>query len=117
MKDLLHATLALALAAAAVLDGAAQPLQIERLPLGSGEPGQDGFENAVPVAIDENVYHVPQYLPGFPTAATLWPRIVHVRCRQTPSLLQCDGYHWTPAMGRAEYLYFVPVIEPAGRPQ
>ena len=115
MKDILHATFALVLAAAAVLDCAAQPLTIERLPLGSGEPGQAGFENAQPVAIDENVYHVPQYLPGFPTAATLWPRIIQVRCRQTPSLLQCDGYQWVPAFGRAEYLYFVPVIEPAAR--
>lgn len=86
----------------------AQPVEIERSILGSGEPGQQGFENAVPVADD--MYHAPQYLPGSPTAASVWPRVVRVNCRRSGTGLQCDGYQWTPAMGRAEYLFFVPVI-------
>lgn len=113
-------TFAILVAAAMAAAAGAQPapqLQIERRVLGSGEPGQAGFENAVPVAIGDNVYHGPQYLPGYPTAATLWPRIVQVRCSRGQNLLQCEGYQWTPALGRAEYLYFVPVIVPAGNPQ
>lgn len=85
-------------------------VEIGRMLLGSGEPGQPGFENATPVY--NNVYHVPQYLPGYPTAATIWPRVIEVLCRQVEARLQCDGYYWTPKMGRGEYLYFVPVMAP-----
>jgi hypothetical protein len=83
-------------------------VEISRMFLGSGEPGQPGFENAT--AVYNNVYHAPQYLPGFPTAATIWPRVIEVPCRQVGASLQCEGYHWTPRMGRGEYLYFTPVL-------
>ena len=98
--------------AVAILAGALAPadaqVQIGRAPLGSGEPGQAGLENAT--LVYDNIYHVPQYLPGFPTAATLWPRVVEVPCRRAGAGLQCEGYNWTPRMGRAEYLFFVPVL-------
>lgn len=91
-------------------------VEIQRLYLGSGEPERPGYENATLVLND--VYHVPQYLPGLPTAASLWPRVIDVPCTVLPSgALRCRGYSWTPAMGRAEYLYFRPVVAastPAG---
>lgn len=84
-------------------------VEIQRLYLGSGEPERPGYENATFVLND--VYHVPQYLPGLPTAASIWPRVIDVPCTALASGgLRCQGYHWTPAMGRAEYLYFRPVL-------
>ncbi|MDB5947274.1 MAG: hypothetical protein JWQ33_2300, partial [Ramlibacter sp.] len=99
-----------AAALALALGPACAQVEIGRSLLGSGEPGQTGFENATEVY--NNIYHVPQYLPGFPTAAVLWPRVVEVPCRRVGAGLQCEGYHWTPRMGRAEYLFFVPVLVP-----
>ena len=76
--------------------------------LGSpGEPG--GYENAERVLGD--VYHVPQFLPGYPTSATLWPRVIDVPCtRAAGGEIQCQGYQWLPKYGRAEYLFFRPVL-------
>lgn len=100
---------AAAVAAGALACGAlAQTVRIERTPYGSGEPGQGGAEAAV--RVENNIYHAPQYLPGYPTAASLWPRVIRVQCQQAGDALQCDGYHWAEWMGRAEYLYFTPVI-------
>lgn len=88
---------------------AATAVEIERTFLGSGEPEQRGFENATAVINDS--YHAPQYMPGYPTAATLWARTIEVPCtRSVEGRLQCKGYQWSPAMGRAEYLYFRPVL-------
>lgn len=56
----------------------------------------------------EGIYHVPGYLPGHPTAATIWPRVVEVKCKKG----LCDGPQWTPALGRGEYLYVQAVHEP-----
>lgn len=83
--------------------------EIERQHLGSGEPGQTGFENATLVSND--AYHAPQYMPGYPTARPLWARMIEVPCtRSAEGRLQCKGYQWSPAIGRAEYLFFRPVL-------
>lgn len=80
--------------------------------LGSGVPGQVGSTDAKPVMDD--IYHAPQYLPGTPTAATIYPRVMDVECTQVGGMLNCKGYHWTPDMGRAEYLMIRPrIIKPA----
>jgi hypothetical protein len=92
-------SLCLVLACAAQADTAA--LRIERQPFGSGLQNATGTENADPVG-DLGVWHAPQYLPGFPTAATIWPRVVDVPCVHEV----CAGYSITPAMGRGEYLFF-----------
>ena len=90
----------------------AQNVNISREELGSGSPELKGLENAQ--RWDNDIFHAPQYMPGFPTAATLWPRIVDVRCDKTATGLNCDGYHWTPDLGRGEYLMIHPIIrEPA----
>jgi hypothetical protein len=80
-------------------------IKIERIYLGSGSQDAAGTENADPVA-DYGVWHVPQYMPGFPTAATIWPRVVDVQCAEDNA---CAGYLITPAMGRGEYLFFRPI--------
>ena len=79
------------------------PFSIQRTPFGSGTPDLSGYENAKPVN-GLGVWHVPQYLPGFPTAATVWPRVVSVRCKGG----LCEGYVITPELGRGEYLFVVP---------
>lgn len=76
---------------------------------GSGTPGVQGLENATPMGND--LYHAPQYMPSYPTAATIWPRVVDVPCVKTVKGLQCQGYEWQPKLGRAEYLYFRPVVK------
>ncbi|MBO9676695.1 MAG: hypothetical protein J7556_00590 [Acidovorax sp.] len=99
----------LLLAASAASQAATAPanaadLMIERVPFGSGMQNAAGPENAQPVA-DFGVWHAPQYMPGYPTAATIWPRVVLVQCKGGT----CDGYAITPNMGSGEYLFFKPV--------
>lgn len=78
--------------------------------LGTGAP-ESLDVNTLGYALPDGVYHVPQYMPGSPTAATIYPRVVDVRClRNEDGSLQCEGYHWTPDMGRAEYLLIHPVL-------
>jgi hypothetical protein len=100
----------LAIMAVALLATAtqAQSITVKNEPLGSGVPGVKGYTEALPV-LENNIYHAPQYLPYYPTAATIWPRVVELNCDATPGG-QCDGYHWTPAMGRAEYLFVTPEV-------
>ena len=82
------------------------PLSIQRQIFGSGEQGAEGEEQAQPVG-NYGVWHVPQYLPGYPTAATIWPRAITVKCKNG----DCEGYVITPQMGPGEYLFFIPVEE------
>jgi hypothetical protein len=103
MRAALLLTLALAAGAAAA------QVDVSRRPMGSGTPGSAGVERAAPVAND--LLHAPQYLPGFPTAATIWPRVVEVPCaREAGGGLRCDGYDWHPDLGRGEYLFIRPVV-------
>lgn len=73
--------------------------------LGSGSPSNTGgVENAFQVL--PGVYHSPQYLPHWPTAATLWPRVIDIECED---LKNCPAYNYAVAHGRAEYLFYRPV--------
>lgn len=87
---------------------AAQSVNVQRNDFGSGTPGATGFESAI--KWDNDLYYAPQYLPGYPTAATIWPRAVDVECKRVGSMLNCKGYNWTPEMGRGEYLMIRPHI-------
>lgn len=91
------------------------PFTIDRKLFGSGQQSGPGEEKAQPVG-SYGVWHVPQYLPGYPTAATIWPRAVIVKCKNT----HCEGYIITPELGRGEYLFFIPSDESdagsSGRP-
>lgn len=77
--------------------------RVERMAMGSGLQNARGTENAQPVG-DLGVWHVPQYMPGYPTSATIWPRVVVLQCATD----LCAGYEVTPELGRGEYLFFVP---------
>jgi hypothetical protein len=78
---------------------------IERTPLGSGTPGMTGLEKAY-LMPNDYLHFTPQYMPGFPTAATIWPRVVTVECQLVDGVSVCKGYNWLPEMGRGEYLFF-----------
>ncbi|ABM35479.1 hypothetical protein [Polaromonas naphthalenivorans] len=88
--------------------GVLAQVNIDRIPLGSGTPGNDGVENAV--EWDLNLYHAPQYMPGHPTASTIFPRAISVLCMEKETGLHCKGYNWLPEMGRTEYLMIRPMI-------
>lgn len=91
--------------------GVVPSVKIRNVPLGSGIPNalvqNDTFGTAT--SLGNGVYQVPGYLPYYPTAATIWPRVVQVRCNAGG---ECDGYSITPALGRGEYLYVQPVMVP-----
>lgn len=97
---------ALVISSAAISDNL---IVIDRINNGSGTPGQAGIENAVIVdnaKVENNILHAPQYMAGFPTAATIWPRVIEVDCKKNAqSNTKCNGYEWSPAMGRGEYLF------------
>ncbi len=106
------ALMALAMAASSA---SAQNVDIQRNAYGSGVPGKEGFENAD--VVENDIFHAPQYMAAFPTAATIWPRVVEVPCVETGAGLKCEGYNWTPKMGRGEYLFFKPKIVQPVRPE
>ena len=80
-------------------------VKIQRNLLGSGIQNEAMTADVATQVGDYGVYHVPQYMPGYPTAATIWPRVVEVKCQND----LCEGYENTPALGRGEYLFFKPV--------
>lgn len=106
--------MAIFIAAVAALAAHAGDVTVDRVHYGSGQPSLNGVENVT--VVENNVMHSPQYLPGFPTAATIWPRVVEVPCTAKGNGLQCDGYRWTPSLGRAEYLYVVPKVVEQPKP-
>lgn len=94
--------------------GVAQEIQLERRQLGSGTPAEvTTFGNETAKSVGDGMYHAPQYLPGHPTAATIFPRTVQVPCTKGSEQLECSGYNWAPEMGRGEYLFVIPkMVEP-----
>lgn len=85
--------------------------QIERMATGSGTPAvgeTNGTETAEHVA--DGAYHAPNFLPGFPTAATIWPREVPITCEldRATQRKTCSGYRVIPAIGRGEYIFVRP---------
>ena len=89
--------------------------EVERLPFGSGTPSNSvttGTESAHIVV--DGLYHVPNYMPGFPTAATIWPRELPVECESnaTDGSPHCTGYRVLPMVGRGEYIFVRPYAKP-----
>lgn len=80
-------------------------VKIQRNILGSGVQNSAITSDVATPVGDYGVYHAPQYMPGYPTAATIWPRVVEVKCQNDI----CEGYESSPALGRGEYLFFKPV--------
>ncbi|MEC4721650.1 hypothetical protein RY831_21000 [Noviherbaspirillum sp. CPCC 100848] len=113
MKAIFHA---LVLAAAAGSHAAAADLnfEVERLPFGSGTPANGAAVGTEPALhVMDGLYHVPNHLPGHPTAAVIWPREVPVECGPASVLADavCSGYRVHPAVGRGEYLFVRPVAK------
>lgn len=103
------------LVAACISTSSASEYTIERRAFGSGHSAPPGFKGSNQVydvtTHNDGIYFTPQYLPGFPTAATIWPRVVDVKCKKIGIDTVCDGYQWRPEYGRGEYLMFRPVIQ------
>jgi hypothetical protein len=83
-----------------------QAITLDNAPLGSGQVGKHGKQNAE--SVGHGMYHAPQYMPGYPTAATIWPRAFEIPCDTTTD---CSGYNWLPSLGRAEYLFVIPRVK------
>jgi hypothetical protein len=56
------------------------------------------------------LYHSSDYMPGYPTASPIFPRVVDVPCTKGDKGITCDGFNWSPSMGRGEYLLLRPLI-------
>lgn len=114
---LLMAAVSLLPAAAHAQGEAGARVRINGVPLGSGVPTATGMpqpEAAHHVANGD--FHVPNYLPGHPTAATLWPRVVWLPCERDEwrAELVCGGYDVSPSRG--EYVYLRPLEKPKSLP-
>jgi hypothetical protein len=101
----------------------AADVNVGKAVLGSGTPSYNptGSEKAIVVdnaKVENNIDHAPQYMPNYPTAATVWPRVVEVPCTKGKNgALDCAGYNWSPAMGRGEYLFVTPKVVEQSKPQ
>ncbi len=99
---------------AAVMAALTGSVLAQQVNVGRGELGS-AFNSNGSLATDvwdakDGIYHAPQYMPGYPTAATLWPRVIDVQCKQVGAVLNCNGYNWLPEYGRGEYLMIHPVV-------
>lgn len=107
MKKILSILTLMALAGAA----SAADLSIDRREGGFGTPGLDGQEKAQQWDGSLAIYHALTYLPGSPTAATIYPRVVDVECsKNAQGNFSCGGFNWRQELGRAEYLFVRPVL-------
>ena len=104
MKKLITTLTLMAVACASMAQVA-----VSREESGSGTPGAIGYENAL--KWDNDIFHAPQYMPGYPTAAIIYPRVVEVECVHAGSVVHCKGYNWLPELGRGEYLMIRPVMK------
>jgi hypothetical protein len=110
----------LAVALMALAGIASAQVTVQRNEFGTGTPGINaGSEPANEWAENSGIYFVPQYLPGYPTSATIWPRVIDVDCvANGTGRLACKGFNWLPEMGRAEYLMVRPrLVQPVVQQQ
>lgn len=96
-----------------LVENAFADIAVNQKPLGSGDASnksgmQKGSLMFERQPYSEGVFFTPQYMPGYPTSSTIWPRIVDVDCVKVGHDAVCDGYNWTPDKGRGEYLMYRP---------
>lgn len=114
MKAIFHALVLAAAAGSGAAAAADLNFEVERLPFGSGTPANGAAVGTEPALhVMDGLYHVPNHLPGHPTAAVIWPREVPVECGPASVLADavCSGYRVHPAVGRGEYLFVRPVAK------
>jgi hypothetical protein len=92
-------------------------IMVARVPMGSGTPSvgeTSGYDEATPVA--DGLYHVPGFLPYESSAASMWPRVVNVKCHSQDGEWYCTGYHIDGVLERGEDVYvrpqFIKVVTP-----
>lgn len=98
-----------------MVTGGAIPVVREQLGTGTPAP-MVTVGNEWAKIVNDGYYHTPQQMPNFPTAATIWPRVIQVPCTMGEHGVVCAGYNWTPDMGRAEYLFIKPVLKETPAP-
>lgn len=113
ISSLLLAIIVLILVCSLVEEAVATEFKIYQKPLGSGDASmksgmQGNFQMFEKYPYSEGVYFTPQYMPQYPTAAPIWPRIVDLNCLKVGQDVVCEGYNWTPDKGRGEYLMYRP---------
>jgi hypothetical protein len=103
---------------AALADGPVVNLTKEQLGNAGPPAAAVTVGNEAALGVGDSMYHAPQYLPYHPTAATIWPRVVEVPCiKAEDGTLTCEGFHWLPEMGRAEYLFVIPKVKEVPPPK
>lgn len=116
VNALFHAVLLAAAASTGAAAAGNLDFRVERLPFGSGTPSNGAAVGAEAAQhVMDGLYHVPNHLPGHPTAAVIWPREIPVECGAAASSddAVCGGYRVHPLMGRGEYLFVRPVAKVA----
>jgi hypothetical protein len=91
----------------------AEDIVIHNAEYGSGAQDKTYITNAIETYPGSGIYHAPSYMPGYPTAAPIWPRVEDVTCTRNRDGLDCIDYNWQPSMGRGEYLFIRPRIKQA----
>jgi hypothetical protein len=84
-------------------------IEVANVPGGSGVPsgGQSvGYSEATPVS--DGLYQVPGFMPYEPSAGTMWPRVIDVKCMSKAGVWYCTGYHIDGVLGRGEDIYVRP---------
>ncbi len=93
---------------------------INNEPLGDGPPSHTMTVGTTKAYYwGDGLYFVPGYMPGWPTAATMWPRVVTVKCvKETDGTIHCDGYEIRDQQiqHRGEYILFRPIIVDPPKP-
>jgi hypothetical protein len=79
--------------------------EVINTPLGSGNAS---FGKQKATEVYSGIYHVPMYMPGYPTASVLWPTVITVECGE--GLKDCASFDYQPSYGRGEYIFFKPVF-------
>jgi hypothetical protein len=83
---------------------------------GSGPQDQSKTAQAIETYPGSGLYHIPDYMPGYPTAAVIFPRVVDVNCVKTKDGLICDKFNWQPSIGRGEYIFIRPHVVESPKP-
>jgi outer membrane protein OmpA-like peptidoglycan-associated protein len=92
------------------ISASAKEITIHGMAYGSGT--QDvAITSADETYPGSGLYSVQSYMPGYPTAGVIYPRVIDVKCvEEANGKVDCDGYNWSPSMGRGEYLLVHPII-------
>jgi hypothetical protein len=85
----------------------------KNIPMGTGQPSDKTFGSTIGMYWGNGLFFVPGYLPGYPTAAVLWDRVIDVNCKKVVGGLSCDGsaLHDQQVANRGEYILYRPVIQ------